>query len=376
MKVLFITISNPFGVGGGDYATHAYLLAISKICNANVDVFVREGITPDGSIKANFIHVPQRNLPARIISIFKGHLHRNVKDVLKRLTEGIKYDYCIFNSSRVSTGLIKQVKSLGIKTITIHHNVDREYILGNTPNPFRRALLAHLVVKAEREAYLLSDCNLFLTQQDMQAFHRYYGKCKAAEHILGVFEFKQLPEWENKDSDINHLTFAITGSLDQMQGIDGVRYFFSELYQFIPKGAKLIVSGRNPTPEVIELCSHNDNVKLIPNPKDMNEVINQADVYICPTRLGGGLKLRIMDGLRLGLPVISHACSARGYDDFIACGGIYAFTTKEEFATSIKLLQEKIQAGVVNRSVIRRKYEDSFSFPTGLTKLRTIIESV
>lgn len=376
MRALFITISNPFGIGGGDYATHAYLAAISEICNGNVDVFLREGITIDDSIKANFFCVPQRSLLSRITSIFNGQLHRNVKDVRKRLAQGVKYDFCVFNSSRVTTGLIEQVKSLGIKIITIHHNVDREYILGNTPNLLRRVLLASLVVKAERNAYLLSDCNLFLTQQDMQAFHRYYGECKTSEHLLGVFEFKELPEWHHKEADISQLTFAITGSLDQMQGIDGVRHFLLELYQYLPQGAKLIVSGKNPTQEIIKLCSCHNNIELIANPDNMDEVINNADIYICPTRLGGGLKLRIMDGLRLGLPVISHTCSARGYDAFIACGGLTAYTTNEEFAASMALLLQKIKAGTINRSVIRQNYEEIFSYSTGVAKMKSIIESV
>lgn len=374
MKVLFISINDPFGVGGGDFATHAYLLAFSKMCNGDVDVFVREGVKPDGSINANFIYVPERNWLSRTSSLLKGHLHRNVKAVQKWLAEGVKYDYCVFNNSRVAAGLIKQVKALGIKVVTIHHNVEKEIVLGNTPNPLRRFLFSHVVVKAEREAFLLSDYNLFLTSQDLQTFHRLYGKSESVEGILGTFEFKHLPELKKKETDKNNLIFAITGSLNLHQGIDGIKFFFDELYQFLPKGSRVIISGRNPTQEVVSLCCSHDNVQLVPNPEDMAEIINLADVYICPTRLGGGLKLRVMDGLRLGIPVITHSCSARGYDALVGIGCLSVFNNKEEFSAELSKLVQKIQNDSINRYLIRQRYAEIFSFEAGLERLKSIMQ--
>ena len=93
----------------------------------------------------------------------------------------------------------------------------------------------------------------------------------------------------------------------------------------LPNGSEVIISGRNPDQRIIDTCSKISNVRLIPNPKDMSDIIRMADIYICPTRLGGGLKLRIMDGLRLGLPIITHSCSARGYDVFKNTGFFYSF---------------------------------------------------
>ena len=62
MKILFVNKDNPFGVGGGDFATHAYLLAFSELCNGNIDVYLRDGIKTNDSIKANFIIVPERSI--------------------------------------------------------------------------------------------------------------------------------------------------------------------------------------------------------------------------------------------------------------------------------------------------------------------------
>lgn len=375
MRILFVTIDNPFGIGGGDFATHAYLLALSEISNGNIDVFLRDDIEIDRSLKANYFVVPERNILSRIRSLFTGHLHRNVNAVRKRLAEGVKYDYCVFNSSKTATGLIKQVRKMGIKVITIHHNVEAEYTRDNTPNPIQKALLLHLVKKAERQSYMQSDYNLFLTRQDMDAFIELYGNNDSVKGLIGTFEFNPLPNIVPKVSDPQHLTFAITGSLCVTQSIDAVRYFFEEFYKYLPEGSKVIVSGRQPTQEVKDLCNSHSNVQLIPNPKDMNEVINNADVYVCPTRLGGGMKLRVMDGLRYGIPVIAHTSSARGYDTMIDAGCVFAFTNQEEFSAQLSTIIGKIQNGSINRPLIRQKYEEVFSFQAGLERMKSIIQT-
>ena len=374
MKTLFVSINDPFGVGGGDFATHAYLLAFSKLCNGDVDVFVREGVNPDGNIDANYFFVSERNWLARTISLFRGELHRNVNAIIKRLSDISDYDYCVFNSSRVSAGLIEKVRSLGIKTITIHHNVEKEIVLGNTPNPIRRAIFANIVDKVEKRAYLKSDYNLFLTQQDCNTFHRLYGRSNSVEGVIGTFEYKPIPPLCKKEYDTNFLTFAITGSLNQYQGIDGIKFFFDELYQHLPKESKVIISGRNPTQEVVSLCDKHENVQLIPNPDDMNTIINMADVYICPTRLGGGLKLRVMDGLRLGIPVITHSCSARGYNRLIDSGCVSVFDNSEQFANELLALIKKMKAGNIQRSIIRQHYESVFSFGAGFRRIKAILD--
>ena len=373
MKILFVNKDNPFGVGGGDFATHAFLLALSDLCNGDIDVYLRAGVKTDDSIKANFIIVPERNIIARIKSLFTGHLHRNVNAVRQRLSEGVKYDYCVFNNSRTSTGLIRQVRALGIKVVTLHHNVESEFVKDNTPNRFHRMILMSLVKKAEQTAWQLSDYNLFLTNQDLQTFQTLYGKNHSTNGVIGTYEYKPMPELKLKERNPQQLTFAITGSLCLAQGIDGIKYFLNELYQYLPEGSKVIISGRQPTEEIQALCRRYDHVQLIANPDDMNEIINMADVYLCPTRLGGGLKLRVMDGLRLGLPVIAHSCSARGYDDLVGTDCLSVFNNQEEFASALQTVVSKIQAGTIGRHLIRQKYEQVFSYQAGLNRLKAIL---
>ena len=376
MKILFVNKDNPFGIGGGDYATHAYLAAFSELCHGNIDVYLRDGIKIDDSIKANFIVIPKRSLFSRLWSLFAGHLHRNVKAVRKHLAEGNSYDYCVFNNSRTSTGLIKRMKSLGIKVVTIHHNVEPEFVRDNIKNPIHRWLLTVLTRKAEKTAWLHSDYNLFLTEHDLLTFRQCYGESSSKSAVIGTFESSPIPDVKEKKANPQQLTFAITGSLYLEQGIDGIKYFFDELYPCLPSSCQIIISGRQPTEEIKALCGKYPNVTLKPNPQNMMEVIDKADIYLCPTRLGGGLKLRVMDGLRLGIPVIAHTISARGYESLMDSDCLSVFSNHEEFAAVLHNIISKIQDGSISRHLIRQQYSDVFSYAAGVRKLKAILTAL
>lgn len=374
MRVLFISKDNPYGVGGGNFATHAYMRAFSDISCGNMDVFFADYINEDGSIAiSNVFKVPERSLFDKLCSVFTGVMHRNVKAVLRHLHDDNKYDLCVFNNSKTSAGLINVVKSYGIKTVTIHHNCEVEYFVDNTPNFLFRSLFCHHVKKCEKKSYKLSDYNLFLTLQDMKSFKQMYGDNQKHSFLLGTFEFKDLPQIIDYKNNNDRFTFAITGSLCTEQGVDGINYFFEKLYDLLPVEADVIISGRSPSAEIIEKCNSRQNVTLVPNPSDMNEVIRKADVYICPTRKGGGLKLRVMDALRLGIPVISHTCSARGYDMFVEENYLIPFSCGEEFLDGINYLMKCKKEGSINRNTIRKKYEEVFSYNSGLARLKKII---
>lgn len=375
MRVLFISKDNPFGLGGGNFATHAYLKAFSDLSNGNIDVFISKGLKKDPSLKVRrYYDTPARGMISRLLTVFTGHLHRHVGAVRRRLKEfDADYDLIVFNNSKTSTGLLKLAKKKGIDMVTIHHNVEMEFVRDNTINPIIRTVLLHYVRKAERDSYLQSEYNLFLTQQDMEAFHRLYGESKGKECVIGAFEVKELPEWKPKKEDPNHLVFAITGSLCTVQGVDGICYFFEELYKYIPNGAEVIISGRQPTKAVVDLCNKYENVRLVANPADMAEIINQADIYICPTRLGGGLKLRVMDGLKLGIPVISHSCSARGYDAFLDGNYLTVFNNGEEFGKALNKQVSMLKEGQLGRKEVRRRYEELFSYEAGYKRVKSIL---
>jgi len=318
----------------------------------------------------NVLYVPERSRIEKWKSVFTGYMNRYVPYTKKWLKEHPqKYDYVVFDHSNISGALVGHVKALGIKTITIHHNYEKEYFSDNNHGLYKLLFLHH-VVRWERIAYRYSDLNLFLTRQDMAMFRRVYGLEQGMSFVGGAFEYKNYSAPQVYSRLEKELTFVITGSLSNYQTTDAVGYFFSELYRYLPDDCRVIIAGRNPTKKVLDLCGMYKNVRVIPNPVDMDEVVSQADIYICATRIGGGLKLRVMDGLKNGIPVITHACSARGFDAFENEPVFKVFDSPKEFESGLKDLIALCESGNYGKERIKEIYRNHFSFESGLERLK------
>jgi len=135
--------------------------------------------------------------------------------------------------------------------------------------------------------------------------------------------------------------------------------------------AAVTISGRLPAKPIIALARI-PGVQVIANPPDMDRIIQSAHVYVAPTRVGSGLKLRLKDGFRLGLPIVSHAISAKGYRDVFPKPLLQTFTTADECVSAlVKLYRNDICA--TDRLDIQRRYVDQYSFNSGVVRLRRIL---
>ena len=113
--------------------------------------------------------------------------------------------------------------------------------------------------------------------------------------------------------------YIITGNLSSPQNITSISRWLKEyamILREIDSEMELTIAGKNPDASIISAASA-VGALIIPSPKDMFDLLDGSDVYICPSDNGGGIKLRLMDGLKHGLPVVSHFLASRGYEPFI-----------------------------------------------------------
>ena len=376
-RVLIISHSDPFGIGGGSFACHAYVKAFSECFDGAADICVpaESQYEVDESIKYNrILRVPKRSIFSRILSFFTGRIDRYSGFVIKIIRDNHDvYSTVVLNGCRESGSMVRELKYSGINVITVFHNYERDYFRDNCRIPFFRSVMLHHIRTLEKKAYKYSDINLFLTQRDMDMYEKTYGANKN-NRLTGVFEYKDITKSERQDRNVSNLTFIITGLLNNKQGEDSIVYFFNQLYRLLPSGSKVLIAGFNPTGKVTGLCKRYDNVTLVPNPSDMCEVMAQGDVYLCPANTGSGVKLRIMDGLKAGLPVITHEYSSHGFESLISKPYIKSFSTVQGFKDAVKDVSEGIRSGQYNTSVIWNDYYSHFSYDTGLDKVRIILK--
>jgi len=384
MRVLFFTHHYLDGNSGGSFASRAYINAFAEIADSCMLMYPDRGIPIDKYIHEKCVLKGvgnNRNNLQKVVDIYKGRLHRYYEVMIPQIKE-YKPDIVVFDNSRTTAGMLQAVKDLGIKTVTIHHNYEIEYYQGTKPFIAWRMAFMHFMEKAERTAVQQSDLNLTLTDEDISLLQIHYDPQKSTKIAkLGSFESvtnsnSKIIEVQNNKTDDENLCFVITGTLGTYQTEVSVIPFleieYPELLKRLPD-SKLIIAGRNPSDKMIIACSIYPTVELIANPENMQEIISRADVYICPTCVGGGLKLRVMDGLKAGLPVLTHTVSARGYDEFSKAKCMFVYENKATFKVSLENLLNELRQGNLDSNAIKTIYKSVFSFEAGVSRLKEIL---
>ena len=378
MRILYVLKHNPWGIGGGCYACRNYLQLFSEVFQgAEMDVCIcKEYLTPERKKEypmAHFYPVAPRGFIGKVMTAFTGVMHRH-QETVKALLKSNHYDYCVFDHNSIAGSLVRSCKNSGVKTIVLNHNCEYDYFKDNN-SLLKRLLFLYQVKKNERKSYLNCDYNIFLTEEDKEQFAEMYGVSNTNAIVGGCF----YPKNDHSLSEIKpfrkeHLKMVISGTMGNVQNMDGINYFLDELLPLVPEDIRIVLAGKNPPVSLLDrIKPMSPRVIVIPNPKDMDSIVQDCDIFLCPARLGGGMKLRVMDGFRNGLPVLAHTVSARGYRNFEKCGMMWEFGTAEEFLKSLTSILNNISSNCLKKNLIVSYSYNCFSFCQSVKRFVSLI---
>lgn len=379
-KVLFVSTVDPFGMGGGPQATRAFMDAtLDTFGVLNVSIMIpEEVIVPPEYKDCNFIRVPRRRRLVGLIEMLRGltgRFSKPVVDIMKKTPNS--YSWCIFNCGRESGWSFRKIRKPGIKKVTIHHNQEVEYCMDNKTIYTFGGKISYIVKHEERNAYIYSDFNLFLTQQDKEAFSRTYGQTKAINSLLGTFDYKSSKIITVMDDTHKKYDLVASGSLSQYQTVHGIMDFCKNYLDASKKlipNLKILLTGRSPRKEIINLQEENANViDIVPSPIDIQREVSKGKIFLCPTDIGGGLKLRAMDGLKNGLPVLIHEISSRGYDYFFSKPYFRVYNNKDTFNKGLIDILNYLQENPSCAETINHDFYEYFGYHKGLERFKKAI---
>jgi len=111
---------------------------------------------------------------------------------------------------------------------------------------------------------------------------------------------------------------VITGTMSWYPNVEGVEWFvkrvFSKLHEQDPE-YKLWIVGRNPDERILKLAS--ESVIITGSVPSVDKYLVESDLLIVPNKLGGGAKIKIMEGIFKGIPAVVLRPSITGYETMI-----------------------------------------------------------
>jgi sugar transferase (PEP-CTERM/EpsH1 system associated) len=111
----------------------------------------------------------------------------------------------------------------------------------------------------------------------------------------------------------NASTLLMVGKMSYRPNVDAAIFFCREVFPLIKQkvpNAKLLIVGRDPTASVQALAS--EEVTVTGTVESVIPYYQRACISVVPLRSGGGTRLKILESMALGRPVVSTSLGCEG----------------------------------------------------------------
>jgi glycosyltransferase involved in cell wall biosynthesis len=166
-------------------------------------------------------------------------------------------------------------------------------------------------MRFERWALSAAACAVAVSPEDAARMRDDFAAKRVAVVDNGVDISHFQPAGEGRISG----QILFLGSLDWRPNLDAVRLLVDQIFPEVRKretSARLCIVGRNPPEWLRRETILRPGVELHANPTDVRPYLRTSAVMAVPLRIGGGSRLKILEALACGLPVVSTRIGAEG----------------------------------------------------------------
>ena len=206
---------------------------------------------------------------------------------------------------------------LGVPVVLFQHNVEAmiwERHAQVATQPLKKAYMTEQWRRMKR--FEASECRrmskvVAVSAQDAAVFRQEYGVADVPDVPTGVDT-----DYFIREADVARKpgSMVFTGSMDWMPNEDGIAWFVESILPRIRAAipeATLTIVGRKPTAKVRAL-ENAAGVSVTGSVPDVRPYLASHQLFIVPLRVGGGTRLKIYEGMTMGLPTVSTTIGAEG----------------------------------------------------------------
>ncbi|GIW87706.1 MAG: glycosyl transferase family 1 [Isosphaeraceae bacterium] len=260
--------------------------------------------------------------------------------------------------------------------ILIAHNVEsliwRRY-RETEPHPLRRAYIARQCRKYERfeaRVFRTADRVISVSSCDAQLIRRQFADREIDVVDNGVDRTVYESVVRRPESD--RLLFL--GSFDWRPNQDAVRLLLDQILPAVrrelPK-VRLDLVGRRPPGWLRDRIPTEPLVELHADVPDVRPFLARAALMVVPLRIGGGSRLKILESLASGLPVVSTSVGAEGLE-LVPDRDVFLAETPAAFADRILSCLKRPEALAAQAAATRLRILDRYDWDHLADRLETI----
>jgi len=109
-------------------------------------------------------------------------------------------------------------------------------------------------------------------------------------------------------------SIIFVGNYLHFPNVDAVLYFAREIWPKVKRlspGLKFVIVGQSPPPEIKNL-ENDPEIVVTGRVDDVTPYLKQSTIFICPVRLGGGFRGKILEAMAIGRPIVATPLGAEG----------------------------------------------------------------
>ena len=274
----------------------------------------------------------------------KGPAEATVLDfypVLKQLSKTETFDYILMEHLS-SMALGKAIKNWWPNALRIvdQHNVD--HLLYKQSCDLR--------VKKNKKSF----DRLKYQESHMHTYADYFFACSTKDvtelsllnknRIKGLLVPNGTTQKKFVQKDFSEPSLIFCGSLDYTPNKNGLLWFYETIWPRLKSsitGITLTVIGRNGQDNAYAPLKIDPQINFVGEVKDVTPYYQKNNIAIAPLLEGSGTRLKILEAMSFGLPVISTSIGAEGIN-YTLNKNIIIANTLEEFELGLKVLTSKI----------------------------------
>jgi glycosyltransferase involved in cell wall biosynthesis len=200
-------------------------------------------------------------------------------------------------------------------------------------------LMAKSLQRYEKAMWNQADAVMFFTPQDQQWALEAGLQVKSEVIPAGV----NMPDESSPAEDNSIPVIGFLGSMDWQPNQDAVKWFLNEIFPLVRKqlpNAEFHFAGRNMPADFLPSLP-DEGVHFLGSIPDAFAFLQSLTCMVVPLRSGAGMRLKILEAMAAGCPVISTSVGAEGIHTAHGVHILFADTPTDFGNEVLKVLQSE-----------------------------------